>query len=155
TSGTSLGAELGGQVEANAGPLRLASYIAIGLSAVMPTLPFLALGIGLLLLSRRLSRPKKVATPAATQPAAPPPPPATTPVEPFLTDSLPPPRTALKSAAAPAPLATPRRGPGLLDRIGGLRKDLAKSSGLWVPAVRVRDNIQLDPQAYRILIGGR
>ena len=50
---------------------------------------------------------------------------------------------------------TGRKGPGLLDRIGGLRRDLAKQSGLWVPAVRVRDNIQLEPQVYRILIGGR
>jgi flagellar biosynthesis protein FlhA len=43
----------------------------------------------------------------------------------------------------------------LLDRIGGLRRDLARQSGLWVPAVRVRDNISLDPPTYRVLIGGR
>ena len=30
------------------------------------------------------------------------------------------------------------------NRIGGLRRDLAKQSGLWVPAVRVRDNIGLE-----------
>jgi flagellar biosynthesis protein FlhA len=53
------------------------------------------------------------------------------------------------------PLVSAQRGPGLLDRIGGLRRDLAKQNGLWVPAVRVRDNIQLSPPGYRILIGGR
>jgi flagellar biosynthesis protein FlhA len=53
------------------------------------------------------------------------------------------------------PLVDPKRGSGLLDRIGGLRRDLARKSGLWIPPVRVRDNIQLEPDAYRFLIGGR
>jgi flagellar biosynthesis protein FlhA len=43
----------------------------------------------------------------------------------------------------------------LLDRIGGLRRDLGKQNGLWVPPIRVRDNLQLEADAYRILIGGR
>jgi flagellar biosynthesis protein FlhA len=36
-----------------------------------------------------------------------------------------------------------------------MRRDLAKKSGLWVPPVRIRDNIQLEANAYRILVGGR
>jgi flagellar biosynthesis protein FlhA len=64
-------------------------------------------------------------------------------------------RISLEIGAALIPLVSARKGPGLLDRIGGLRRDLARQSGLWVPAVRVRDNIQLEPQAYRVLIGGR
>jgi flagellar biosynthesis protein FlhA len=43
----------------------------------------------------------------------------------------------------------------MLDRISGLRRDLGKQNGLWVPPIRVRDNLQLGPDAYRFLIGGR
>jgi flagellar biosynthesis protein FlhA len=64
-------------------------------------------------------------------------------------------RSTVEIGARLIPLVEPKRGSGLLDRIGGLRRDLARKSGLWVPPVRVRDNIQLDPDTYRILIGGR
>ena len=36
-----------------------------------------------------------------------------------------------------------------------MRRDMAAKNGLWVPPIRVRDNIQLEPDAYRILISGR
>jgi flagellar biosynthesis protein FlhA len=36
-----------------------------------------------------------------------------------------------------------------------LRRDLAKKNGVWVPSIRIRDNIQLDPEAYRFFINGR
>src|SRR2546427_772115 len=42
-----------------------------------------------------------------------------------------------------------------LGSIGGLRRDLARKNGLWVPPIRVRDNVQLEPETYRFLIGGR
>jgi flagellar biosynthesis protein FlhA len=53
------------------------------------------------------------------------------------------------------PLVDPKRGAGLIDRLGTMRRDLARKNGLWVPPVRVRDNLQLDPDSYRILVGGR
>ena len=64
-------------------------------------------------------------------------------------------RACVEIGARLIPLVDPKRGTGLLDRIGGLRRDLASKNGLWVPPIRVRDNIQLDADAYRILIGGR
>ncbi|MFN0282672.1 MAG: FHIPEP family type III secretion protein, partial [Kineosporiaceae bacterium] len=97
--------------------------------------------------------PAKPIAPAATPSDAGTPP--ASPVEGYLEDFLLTDRISLEIGAALIPLVSARRGPGLLDRIGGLRRDLAKQSGLWVPAVRVRDNIQLDPPVYRILIGGR
>ena len=36
-----------------------------------------------------------------------------------------------------------------------LRRDLAKKNGVWVPSIRIRDNIQLDANAYRFFINGR
>jgi len=162
TSESSLGQEIGAQFQGAVAPMRLGSYILFGLSLMpgMPTLPFLALGGGLFALARRFSRPAPApvagtapaagGTPAAGEPAS-----AKSQVEGYMEDFLQADRISLEIGAALIPLVSARRGPGLLDRIGGLRKDLARQSGLWVPAVRVRDNIQLEPQAYRVLIGGR
>jgi flagellar biosynthesis protein FlhA len=161
TSGSSLGQEIGIQFDAAAGPLRLGSFILLGLGLMpgMPTIPFLLLGGGLFYLSRRLSaRPtpppdagaKPDAAGAAGAAGAP-----KSPVEGYLEDFLQADRISLEIGAGLIALVSAKRGPGLLDRIGGLRRDLARQSGLWVPAVRVRDNIQLDPPTYRVLIGGR
>ncbi|MBX9583985.1 MAG: flagellar biosynthesis protein FlhA [Gemmataceae bacterium] len=159
TSGSSLGQEIGTQFEGSAGPLRLGALILLGLSLApgMPTVPFLGLAVVLFLLARRFARPTPAAAPTATPGAATTPEagPAKSPVEGYLDDFLQADRVSLEIGAALIPLVSARRGPGLLDRIGGLRRDLARQSGLWVPAVRVRDNIQLEPQAYRILVGGR
>jgi flagellar biosynthesis protein FlhA len=158
TSESSLGQEIGKQFQAAAGPVRLGSFILLGLSLMpgMPMLPFLALGLGLFALSRQIGRQqpgtKKPSEPteggtADTSTGSP--------VEGYMDDFLQADRISLEIGAALIPLVSARRGPGLLDRIGGLRRDLARQSGLWVPAVRVRDNIQLDPKAYRVLICGR
>jgi flagellar biosynthesis protein FlhA len=64
-------------------------------------------------------------------------------------------RACVEIGARLIPLVDPKRGTGLIDRIGGLRRDLARKNGLWVPPIRVRDNIQLDADTYRILVGGR
>jgi flagellar biosynthesis protein FlhA len=157
TSESSLGQEIGSQFRAAAGPMRRGALILLGLSIMpgMPFLPFVVLGIALFVLSGRLAaRAAATAAPAAPG-AAPEAAPAKSPVEGYLDDFLLADRVSLEIGAALIPLVSARRGPGLLDRIGGLRRDLARQSGLWVPAVRVRDNIDLDPQSYRMLIGGR
>jgi flagellar biosynthesis protein FlhA len=156
---SSLGQELGKQFAGSAGPIRLGAIIVLGLAVVpgMPTIPFLALGGGLLLLAQRLGRSVKPEpdAEAAAATAGAPGAPAAPPVEGYLDDFLLVDRISLEIGAALIPLVSAKRGPGLLDRIGGLRRDLARQNGLWVPAIRVRDNIQLDPPSYRILIGGR
>lgn len=46
------------------------------------------------------------------------------------------------------------RGGDLLDRIAGIRRHLAVDLGLVMPSVRIRDNMQLDPNEYRVKIRG-
>ena len=46
------------------------------------------------------------------------------------------------------------RGAPLMARITAIRRSLSKSLGFVVPVVRVRDDIALSPQTYRILIDG-
>ncbi|MEQ1633562.1 MAG: flagellar biosynthesis protein FlhA [Planctomycetota bacterium] len=52
-------------------------------------------------------------------------------------------------------LVEPGRHGGLLDHIRSVRRQFAQSLGLVVPPIRVRDNVQLDPNAYRIVLGGQ
>ncbi|MBO9713918.1 MAG: flagellar biosynthesis protein FlhA [Sphingomonas sp.] len=52
------------------------------------------------------------------------------------------------------PLVDERRGGPLMARITGVRRQLSKELGFVVPQVRVRDDINLPPFTYRILIGG-
>ena len=52
------------------------------------------------------------------------------------------------------PLADANQGGDLLDRIVMIRRQLALELGLVIPVVRIRDNIQLQPNEYRIKIKG-
>jgi flagellar biosynthesis protein FlhA len=152
TSETSLGHEIGSQFLTNPKPLVAGAVILIALAATpgLPKVPFLLLAAGLWTASRRLTA--AAARPAKEkEPAAAPRPPAEVQMEQFLQTD----RACVEIGARLIPLVDPKRGAGLLDRIGALRRDLARKSGLWVPPVRVRDNIQLDVDTYRILIGGR
>jgi flagellar biosynthesis protein FlhA len=49
-------------------------------------------------------------------------------------------------------LADPRRGGDLLDRIQRVRQNLAAELGIVLPKVRVRDNLRLDQNQYRIKV---
>lgn len=52
------------------------------------------------------------------------------------------------------PLVDASQGGDLLDRIIMIRKQLAIELGVVIPVVRIRDNIQLNPNEYRIKIKG-
>ncbi|MDN4073422.1 flagellar biosynthesis protein FlhA [Fictibacillus terranigra] len=52
------------------------------------------------------------------------------------------------------PLADANQGGDLLDRVVMIRRQLALELGMIVPVVRIRDNIQLQPNEYRIKIKG-
>jgi flagellar biosynthesis protein FlhA len=64
-------------------------------------------------------------------------------------------RVGLEIGAQLVPHVHSKRAKGIADRIGTLRRDFARTNGLWIPPVRIRDNLQLEPGAYRILISGR
>ncbi|WP_085523961.1 flagellar biosynthesis protein FlhA [Tuberibacillus sp. Marseille-P3662] len=52
------------------------------------------------------------------------------------------------------PLADADQGGDLLDRIVMIRRQLAVDLGVVIPVVRIRDNIQLEPNAYRLKVKG-
>ena len=52
------------------------------------------------------------------------------------------------------PLVDQSQGGELLNRIKGVRKKLSQDLGFLVPPVHIRDNLELDPNAYRITLMG-
>src|SRR5690625_2158941 len=52
------------------------------------------------------------------------------------------------------PIVDEQQGGDLLERIVMIRRQIAIELGVVVPVVRIRDNIQLEPNAYRIKIKG-
>ncbi|WP_462171228.1 flagellar biosynthesis protein FlhA [Pseudoalteromonas xiamenensis] len=52
------------------------------------------------------------------------------------------------------PLVDQAQGGELLSRIKGVRKKLSQELGFLVPPVHIRDNLELDPNAYRITLMG-
>jgi flagellar biosynthesis protein FlhA len=152
TSQTSLGHEIGSQLLTNRRPLVVGAFIlsAIALTPGLPKIPFLVLAGGLWIAARRI----KVATARTALEKEPPPAPKTA-TETHINEFLQNDRACVEVGARLIPLVDPKRGSSLLDRIAALRRDLAQKNGVWVPPIRVRDNIHLDVDAYRILIGGR
>jgi flagellar biosynthesis protein FlhA len=152
TSQSSLGHEIGSQFLTNPRPLMVGAFIlsAIAMTPGLPKIPFLALAGGLWVASRRVHAavskpvPEKSATPP-TKSAA----------EVQFGEFLQTDRACVEVGARLIPLVDPKRGSSLLDRITALRRDLAQKNGIWVPPIRVRDNIHLDVEVYRILVGGR
>jgi flagellar biosynthesis protein FlhA len=52
------------------------------------------------------------------------------------------------------PLVDKSQGGQLLGRIKGIRKKLSQELGFLVPSVHIRDNLELSPTIYRILLKG-
>ncbi|MBI4912385.1 MAG: flagellar biosynthesis protein FlhA [Acidobacteria bacterium] len=52
------------------------------------------------------------------------------------------------------PLLDHAQGGTVLERIRGLRRQMAQDLGIVVPPIRIRDNLQLPPNAYRVMLRG-
>ena len=52
------------------------------------------------------------------------------------------------------PLVDAKQNGDLLGRVRGVRRKLSQELGFLVPAVHIRDNLELPPNAYRINLGG-
>jgi flagellar biosynthesis protein FlhA len=51
-------------------------------------------------------------------------------------------------------MADTRKGGDLLERVTGVRRNFATDMGLLIPPIRLRDNLQLNPNEYRFLLKG-
>jgi flagellar biosynthesis protein FlhA len=64
-------------------------------------------------------------------------------------------RVALEIGYRLIPLVQDKSGTGILDHVSQLRRRFALREGLVLPAVRIKDNIRMEANGYRILIGGQ
>lgn len=148
-----LSEELESQLFKNQQPLWIGVVILSLLAMMpgMPRIPFLAIAIGLLIF---LSKRRVTATQSNTpQPDAP----SDTDLqaEDQIGEFLLKDRATIEVGARLVTLMNPSRGKTLAERITALRKDFSKERGLWIPPIRVRSQIQMEPSRYRILIAGR
>ncbi|HUL29096.1 MAG TPA: flagellar biosynthesis protein FlhA, partial [Thermodesulfobacteriota bacterium] len=149
----SMGKELGRQFKLQPQAILLSAAILflLGLIPGLPHLPFigLAFAIGplgyLALGEQRRSESKKA---EETQKAVAPPPPEQ--VESLLNLD----RLELEVGYGLVPIVDEEQNGDLLNRIRSIRRQFALEMGFVIPPLRVRDNLQLKPGEYRILIKG-
>ena len=149
-----LGEEIAAQVAANPKPLIIAGAF-LGLMAFtgLPAIPLIVVGLccgGLAyMLNRGQKREAQIAdrrqmaeaSQTQNQPR---------PVEELLeVDAM-----SLEVGYGLLPLVEETKGGDLLERVGMIRRQLAAELGLVVPAVRIRDNVELGPNDYSIKVRG-
>jgi flagellar biosynthesis protein FlhA len=148
-----LGTEVTDQVASQPKGLMItAGFLSLLALTPLPALPLLASAAGLVgvaLAMRRATRgsAQQQQASAARAAAAPPEPP---PIESLLkVDTL-----ELELGYSLVALVDAGQGGDLLDRISAVRRQLAVEIGLVMPPVRIRDNMQLAPNDYRVRIRG-
>ncbi len=122
----------------------------VGLIPGMPNLAFLAIAGGLGWIGWYTAQKQQQ---AAVLPP-PPPPPRSEPAEVGWNDVVPVDMLGLEVGYRLIPLVDRTQDGELLKRIRGIRKKVAQDLGFLVPAVHIRDNLELRPNAYRILLKG-
>jgi flagellar biosynthesis protein FlhA len=154
-SKNNLGDEVVSQLIQSPKSLAVASII-MGLFAIvpgLPTIPFLVLsGVAgtLAYASNKIDLPYAVKKrPKAGAPSSAP---APTPVEEKPEDYLHVDQMEMEIGYGLIPLVDKSQGGDLLERISMIRRQIASEAGFIVPPIRIRDNIQLKPNEYRIKI---
>ena len=148
-----IGSQIGNQVFGSAKALGVTAGIVgvLGLIPGMPHLVFLLIATSLGMLAWWLDRQAKLARAA--------PPPATVDAQPANAeaswdDLLPVDTLGLEVGYRLIALVDKARAGDLLSRIKGVRKKFAQEVGFLPPAVHIRDNLELKPSAYRVLLRG-
>ena len=147
-----MGGELRRQLFGNPRAIGVAASLlgVMGLVPGMPNLVFLTMagigGFGAWMLKQRRAAPVKPAVAAA--------PPAAENRELSWDDVQPVDRLGLEVGYRLVPLVDAKQKGDLLARVRGVRRKLSQDLGFLVPAVHIRDNLELQPNAYRITLGG-
>jgi len=149
-----VGGELRRQLFGNARTLTVAAALlgVMGLIPGMPNAVFLLMAAicgtaAWLLVRRRATAPRPAPAPA---PAA-----AAVENRELTWDDVPPvDRVGLEVGYRLVPLVDSKPRGDLLARVRGVRRKLSQELGFLIPAVHIRDNLDLAPNAYRITLGG-
>lgn len=151
-----LGQEMGDQVMKSGRTVRSVGIILALMSLLpgMPTLLFLGVAAALFYFAGTVDQAAEKAEQereAEEQAAEAAPDPEDAPVEELLTID----RLGIEIGYRLIGLVEQGKHGGLLDHIRSLRRQFATSLGIVVPPIRVRDNVQLEPNTYRVMLGGQ
>lgn len=151
--GSDLGTDIGKQIGAQFRALRYGglAVLGLGLAPGLPLVPFLLVGGSMIVASRRLeqAQPAPIETEQINvEPVYDPDDPQT------LAGEIRPEPLGLELAVDMVDLVDPASGGDLLDRVRALRRKLALEMGLIIPAVHTRDNMDLLPGEYTIMLHG-
>ena len=152
TGRTNMGEEVLGQLLAKPVALTMAaSFLAVLILTPLPTVPLVIMGVGCGLLAyfirhvQKGTTARKLAEQHAKERTKP------QKIESHLSvDAL-----EMQIGFGLVRLVDRARGGDLLDRISSLRKQIALELGLMVPPVRIRDNGNLEPNQYTVLLRGQ
>ena len=126
----------------------------MGLIPGMPNLAFLLMAAGCGFGAHYLAKRKKAAAEVIVEEPPPPPPPQIDNRELSWEDVQPVDLIGLEVGYRLVPIVDKAQGGDLLARIKGVRRKLTGDLGFLVQAVHVRDNLDLPPNAYRIVLAG-
>ncbi len=151
--GNDIGSQIGSQVFSSPKALAITGGIVgtLGIIPGMPHLVFLLIAGGLGWLAWWVDRRAKT---AAAAPAAPPPDALAANAEASWDDLQPVDTLGLEVGYRLIALVDKSRQGDLLTRIKGVRKKFAQDIGFLPPAVHIRDNLELKPSVYRVMLRG-
>jgi len=151
TAGSNLGTEMTGQLLLQPRAIATASIMLLVFALIpgMPKVSFLAISAvtGFLAVSLLRSAKKAEAARVEEAPAAPAP-------EKIEAALVPLDLLELEVGYGLIPMVDAAQGGELLGRIRAVRKQLAQEMGFIVPAIHIRDNLQLKPNGYSIILKG-
>ncbi|MDF0652027.1 MAG: flagellar biosynthesis protein FlhA [Nitrospira sp.] len=148
-SETDLGGEMTRQLLMSSKPVGIAAGIllALGLVPGLPHVAFLALGSAIAWIAYHLHQQEQVQAAPIPSSAAPK-------AEEGLTRVTPLDLMEVQVGYGLIGLVEGTQGTALLDRIKALRRQFAESMGFVVPPIHIRDNLQLRPNEYAIVLKG-
>ncbi len=145
SSSYSVGQDLSRQFLKTSQPLMTAAFI-IALMALVPGLPiipFVLLAVGFAMIGRLVAKTEKEREKPAAHPQTKP---EKEPVEELLDVD----RVSVHVGIRLISMVDPRKSNTIFERIGALRRAFAQQIGIVIPLVRLRDDINLEPNAYEI-----
>jgi len=152
-SGEDMGSEVVSQLFMNPRALYISSGVIGALGAIpsLPSVPFFIIGGGMAGLGWMISRYKSEADEQARLKGDEA---ASKPEKEKIENLLPLDMVELEVGYGLINIVESQQSGDLLERIGSIRKQFALDLGIIVPSIHIRDNLQLDPGAYRVLIKG-
>jgi len=144
SSSYNVGQDLSKQFLRTGTPLTTAACIVAAMALVpgMPKVQFLLLAVGTALLGRMATKAEKVQPKQMAAQKKP----EKEPVEELLDVD----RVSVHVGVRLISMVDPRKSNAIFDRIGALRRQFAQQMGIIIPLVRLRDDLNLEPNAYEI-----